>query len=74
MYRNHLLPVGREGDEGDVVESYTNNGCDVEQHVSGYRSLHYIISTQPTLRKVISEIQVRTIFEEGFWANAAEKK
>jgi putative GTP pyrophosphokinase len=62
----------REGDEGEVVESYTKNKCDVELHVSGYRSIHYIISTQPTLRKVISEIQVRTIFEEG-WSEIDHK-
>ncbi|WP_444933581.1 hypothetical protein [Microbulbifer sp. JTAC008] len=62
----------RQGDEGGVVESYKENGCDVELHSSGYRSVHYIISTQPTLRKVVSEIQVRTIFEEG-WSEIDHK-
>lgn len=56
----------REGDEGGIVDSYKENGCDVEPHVAGYRSIHYIISTQPTLKNVVSEIQVRTIFEEGW--------
>ncbi len=62
----------REGDEGGVVDSYSENGCDVEPHLSGYRSIHYIISTQPTLKKVLSEIQVRTIFEEG-WSEIDHK-
>lgn len=56
----------REGDEGGIVDSYKENGCNVEVHPAGYRSIHYIISMQPTLKKVVSEIQVRTIFEEGW--------
>lgn len=62
----------RDGDEGAVVESYSENECNVETHPAGYRSIHYIISTQPTLRKVFSEIQVRTIFEEG-WSEIDHK-
>lgn len=62
----------REGDEGVVVDSYGENNCKVEVHSAGYRSIHYIISMQPTLRKVISEIQVRTIFEEG-WSEIDHK-
>lgn len=62
----------REGDEGAVVESYNENDCDVKTHPAGYRSIHYIISTQPTMKKVISEIQVRTIFEEG-WSEIDHK-
>ncbi|WP_016957276.1 RelA/SpoT domain-containing protein [Catenovulum agarivorans] len=56
----------REGDEASVVKSYEQNKCEVETHPSGYRSIHYIISTQPTIKKIISEIQVRTIFEEAW--------
>lgn len=62
----------REGDEGVVVDSYNENNCKVEVHPAGYRSIHYIISTQPTLRKIFSEIQVRTIFEEG-WSEIDHK-
>lgn len=62
----------RKGDESDVVESYERNNCDVEFHGSGYRSIHYIISTKPTLKNVVSEIQVRTIFEEG-WSEIDHK-
>lgn len=62
----------REGDEGGIIDSYRENGCDVEPHLSGYRSIHYIISTQPTLKRILSEIQVRTIFEEG-WSEIDHK-
>jgi len=36
----------------------------VEMHSKGYRSVHYIFCTQPLQRKVFTEVQVRTIFEE----------
>jgi len=62
----------REGDEGDVIESYKKNNCEVKVHPAGYRSVHFIISTQPTMQKVLSEIQVRTIFEEG-WSEIDHK-
>ena len=56
----------RSGDEGEIIDSYKTNSCEVKNHPAGYRSIHYVISTQPTLNKVFSEIQVRTIFEEGW--------
>jgi len=62
----------RSGDEGSIVESYSENNCEVKDHPAGYRSIHYVISTQPTLVKVFSEIQVRTIFEEG-WSEIDHK-
>ncbi|MFT6910066.1 MAG: putative GTP pyrophosphokinase, partial [Oleiphilaceae bacterium] len=62
----------RAGDEGEIIDSYKTNLCDVKNHPAGYRSIHYVISTQPTLNKVFSEIQVRTIFEEG-WSEIDHK-
>lgn len=62
----------REGDEGPVVTSYSENDCRAEAHPAGYRSIHYVIATQPTIRKIFSEIQVRTIFEEG-WSEIDHK-
>jgi len=76
--KNSWIPVEdvvayvREGDEGAVVDSYNENKCSVEVHPAGYRSIHYIIATQPTLKKVFSELQVRTIFEEG-WSEIDHK-
>lgn len=62
----------REGDEENILETYKENNCEIKKHPAGYRSIHYIISTQPTLRKIFSEIQVRTIFEEG-WSEIDHK-
>ena len=39
---------------------------EVRSRQSGYRSVHYLVECYPTNQKVIAEIQVRTIFEEGY--------
>lgn len=73
-WKTEEAPVAyiRSGDEGEIIESYKANSCEVKNHPVGYRSIHYVISTQPTLNKVFSEIQVRTIFEEG-WSEIDHK-
>lgn len=62
----------RKGDEGEAISSYQSNQCEVTNHPAGYRSIHYVIATQPTKDKIYSEIQVRTIFEEG-WSEVDHK-
>lgn len=52
---------------GDLGEKLEDAGFDVKAHKAGYRSVHYIVSTSPGRQKIFAEIQVRTIFEEG-WA------
>lgn len=61
----------RGGDESEN-ETYANNNCVVETHQAGYRSVHYIISTRPLKDKIFTEIQVRTLFEEG-WSEIDHK-
>lgn len=56
----------RAGDPVDLVERFTEIGLEIKNHPAGYRSIHYVVSTQPMNRKVYAEIQVRTIFEEGW--------
>jgi ppGpp synthetase/RelA/SpoT-type nucleotidyltranferase len=56
----------REGDSNLNIEGYTKNGCKVLKHKYGYRSLHYLITHKPTQKPINIEIQVRTIFEEGW--------
>ncbi|AQR64826.1 hypothetical protein BXU06_06930 [Aquaspirillum sp. LM1] len=56
----------REGDSSSLTEEFKKLGFDVKQHPAGYRSVHYICSSQPGLREVLVEIQVRTIFEEAW--------
>jgi len=54
--------IRRGDDETHLKES----GCKIKVHKDGYRSVHYIIKTEPTLKTLIAEIQVRTILEEAW--------
>ena len=56
----------RKGDSDELSEKFTERGCKVKDHEYGYRSIHYTIKLQPNKRTFIAEIQVRTIFEEGW--------
>lgn len=64
----HETPLAyiREGDSKDVREQFEAAGCNVQEHPHGYRSVHYLIISKPTKETVITELQVRTIFEEGW--------
>ena len=52
--------------EGDNVDVFKNLDIEVRSRASGYRSVHYLVEFYPTNQRVIAEIQVRTIFEEGY--------
>ena len=52
--------------EGDNTKKFEELGIEVRSRISGYRSVHYLVEFYPTNEKVIAEIQVRTIFEEGY--------
>jgi putative GTP pyrophosphokinase len=56
----------RVGDNGAHVEEYRKYSFDIKQHPYGYRSIHYLIESRPNKDTYIAEIQVRTIFEEGW--------
>lgn len=56
----------REGDPEDMTARFQEGDFEVKKHPAGYRSVHYVCSTKPLRRKVFAEIQVRTIFEEGW--------
>lgn len=51
---------------GDNRELYEDNGLEIEIRPSGYRSVHYLVSVATTKVPITVEIQVRTIFEEGY--------
>ena len=53
----------REGDDRTIFDDLE---IKVISRPSGYRSVHYLVECYPTNQKVIAEIQVRTIFEEGY--------
>ncbi|MDA2440503.1 RelA/SpoT domain-containing protein [Bacillus cereus] len=58
--------------KGDFQASITENNEHPElefqqqEHEFGYRSWHYLIKVKPTRIEYIAEVQVRTIFEEGW--------
>lgn len=56
----------REGDPDDLTTRFRGHGLEVRKHPAGYRSVHYVVSTRPLNRTVFAEVQVRTIFEEGW--------
>lgn len=52
--------------EGDNVKTFEEKSIPVRSRVSGYRSVHYLIEYGTKDNLSIIEIQVRTIFEEGY--------
>ncbi len=52
--------------EGDETKKFEQQGITVCSRPSGYRSVHYLVESYPTNKKLITEVQVRTIFEEGY--------
>lgn len=52
--------------EGDNIDVFDDPSIELRSKASGYRSVHYLVEFYPTNQKVIAEIQVRTIFEEGY--------
>lgn len=62
----------REGDDRPTVAFSKKNGFKVKQHPAGYRSVHYVLESSPMKNRVVAELQVRTIFEEG-WSEIDHK-
>ena len=56
----------REGDPPVLVQAFCDAGCRVEEHPLGYRSIHYVLKTQPAKCTRLVELQVRTIFEKAW--------
>lgn len=68
------IPVAyiREGDSEGLKEKFKKENFDVKNHPAGYRSVHYVIKSTPLKRPIFAELQVRTIFEEG-WSEIDHK-
>ena len=56
----------RDGDSESLRDQFRDAGFEVKEHPAGYRSVHYVTRSTPMKRSVLAEIQVRTIFEEGW--------
>jgi len=52
--------------EGDDTRKFNELNITIDSRNTGYRSVHYLIEFHPTNKRVVAEIQVRTIFEEGY--------
>ncbi|MGL4990208.1 MAG: RelA/SpoT domain-containing protein [Sarcina sp.] len=52
--------------DGDNTEIFKKENIEIRSRQSGYRSVHYLVETLATKQKLVLEIQVRTIFEEGY--------
>lgn len=52
--------------DGDNIQVFEDPSIELRSKASGYRSVHYLVEFYPTSQRVIAEIQVRTIFEEGY--------
>jgi putative GTP pyrophosphokinase len=52
--------------EGDPPGATIGQPHEVKVHSFGYRSAHYLVESRPTKEPVIVELQIRTIFEEGW--------
>ncbi|MGG7144145.1 RelA/SpoT domain-containing protein [Clostridium nigeriense] len=53
--------------EGDNTKKFEELNIEVRSRISGYRSVHYLVELNFTHEyTTIAEIQVRTIFEEGY--------
>src|SRR6266850_4942975 len=66
-YKNPRAYV-RKGDPKSLCDEYKNWGASVLEHDFGYRSVHYLIKTPLdfSIGEIVSEIQVRTVFEEAW--------
>ena len=61
----------RKGDRDHDYSNYPD--WNVELHKAGYRSIHFVFSDKPYKKlEVCTEVQVRTIFEEG-WSEIDHK-
>jgi len=56
----------RRGDAAGYINSFLANGCRIEEHPYGYRSVHYLLKSLVSGKEQISEVQVRTLFEEAW--------
>jgi putative GTP pyrophosphokinase len=68
----HEEPIAYVRGGDGVPRGFADAGCRVKTHPFGYRSIHYTIRSQPAKCVRLVELQVRTIFEEG-WSEIDHK-
>ncbi|MBD1399011.1 RelA/SpoT domain-containing protein [Pontibacter sp. JH31] len=65
LKRTPIAYIGAE-EAASVADEFTAAGCNIRRHDLGYRAVHFVISTQPNRQRYFAEIQLRTLFEEGW--------
>ncbi len=55
-----------EKNGSSIQADLANFGCKVLEHPSGYKAVHFVIETKPDKQRYFAEIQLRTLFEEGW--------
>lgn len=73
-YKTKESPIAyyRKGDTKSFIDLCKKHGCDAKVHPKAYRSIHYIIDPYPQKKVGYVEIQVRTVFEDG-WSEIDHK-
>jgi putative GTP pyrophosphokinase len=49
-----------------TVQAFSTAGADIRWHDQGYRAVHFVVRTQAKKQRYFVEIQLRTLFEEGW--------
>lgn len=57
---------------GDDTKLFEEADCEIVIHEFGYRCVHYLVESKPSKEIIVAEIQVRTVFEEG-WSEIDHK-
>jgi putative GTP pyrophosphokinase len=67
-WKLHEKPIAnyREGDPAGLLDDFRSSKLQLKKHRFGYRSIHYVLALQPPRRTHLAELQVRTVFEEGW--------
>ena len=71
-FKEDPIAYFRAGDAEDIKSTFNSSKFEAKVHKAGYRSLHYVLITKPTKIEYFVELQVRTLFEEG-WSEIDHK-
>jgi putative GTP pyrophosphokinase len=66
LKREPYAYVLKRDESSPIQESFETCGCKILEHPSGYKAVHYVIETKPDKQPYFAEIQLRTLFEEGW--------
>ncbi|AKD02926.1 RelA/SpoT domain-containing protein [Pontibacter korlensis] len=56
----------RGNEDNAHLQAFASHGCKIMSHPSGYKAVHFVIATQPCKQRYFAEVQLRTLFEDGW--------